>query len=303
MVMPKDQLPGPWWEEFRKASGIHLGPAVQPPGRGEGRQHPRFLIFNAAVRLFLKRPGTLFGLLRKGAPGTAIDPSEGGARISTEIEIPVDTPVQIRIDIEKFKDRITSDGLVRWCRINPANPSGHQVGIMFMGLDLSEEKKIGLMRKWFTSDYCREFRERRHSPDRNSPVPADRPVAMAPSPLTVESSEVGKRIWAVTPKGNLEGSNLDLLTMAMDGALNKEATSLILDLKDCRLDSSRGFDRFFQIVDAVALRGIRIVFVAVPLPLRDQFDQRKERRRNFSPDVGLARALLSQVPRVESPRQ
>jgi len=297
-----DPSPSPWMHEFRKASGrSEEDPPLPPLGQDERRLDPRFRLFNVPARLTLKGRSSLLGLRRTEASAVALDLSEGGARIAGPLEVPEGSSVELQIDFVKFKDRISSDGVVAWCRVDPADPSRYKIGIMFVGLQPSVRKKIGSIRQWFTSDYCSEYREVKPPSDKSIAVPADPRGAPARDPLSVQAEELVPGLWALTVKGFLEGPDFDPLEKVLIHALQRRATGLLIDLKAARARSPRGLEFFLSMVDQAGHLGAKSLFVSVPPALKELFDQRTDRKRNFVPDIAIGKSLLLAARRPPPP--
>jgi hypothetical protein len=291
-----------WLQEFRRASGQTEGaPAVPPSGRANRRRDPRFLVFNAPAHLTVKGRATLLGLGRAEATAVALDLSEGGARIAAPLEASEGSPVEIRIEFAKFKDEINSGGVVSWCRSDPAEPSRFQLGVMFIGLDPSMRRKIGYIRQWFTSDYCAEYRGQKPPSEKTIAVPADLRGTSVRDPLSAQGEELEPGLWAMTVKGSLEGPDFDPLEKVMVRVLERRAQGLLIDLKAARARSPRGLEAFLHLVDELGRRGVKSLFVAVPPALKEHFDGRSDRKRNFAPDLTIGKSLLAPSRRPTPP--
>jgi hypothetical protein len=77
--------------------------------------------------------------------------------VSTVAKIPRGTKVLIRIEMEKFKDVIEAEGIVRWCYVSARNAAEYYSGVQFVKLPPADLAKIVQMRAWFTSP---EFRKK-----------------------------------------------------------------------------------------------------------------------------------------------
>ena len=290
-----DETASPKSDEFKKSALRPPGPSGLPPGSREARRHPRFLIFGAVASLRRKGALNLFGLLGSSASATVIDLSEGGARLSIGMELPVDTPIEIQIDIERFKDRIASPGIVRWCLRDPKVPSRHLVGVKFENLDASAVKKIGRMRSFYTSEQCEEFRERKSASERSLPKQPS-PDATPSDPRAPLTRELEPGIWIITPRGSLAGTDLDALAKSVEDVLGHDARGLLFDFQATDVASTPDLGRFLKIVDQAAFRGARSVFVGSPPSLTTLIQTRKESQREFAPNIFAGRALLVPTP-------
>ena len=141
-----------WFEEFKRVnSSTHDAEGSPPKGRGERRQHPRFCLHDATVKLYRRGATAIFGLARLSIEGAVVDLSEGGVRFETDEKFLVDTKVRLKIAIVKFNDTVESDGVTRWCHTDIRNPERFQVGVAFMNPDPTIVRKIATMRGWYTS--------------------------------------------------------------------------------------------------------------------------------------------------------
>jgi hypothetical protein len=286
-----DETASPKFDESKKSTGRAPGPSGLPPGSREARRHPRFLVYGAVASLRRKGARSLFGLLGGSASGQVIDLSEGGARLSIPAELPVDTPIELQIDIERFKDRIASPAIVRWCHRDPAAPSRHLVGVKFDTLDASAVKKIGRMRSFFTSEHCEEFRERKSASERHLPKQPS-PEEPPSDPRAPIARELEPGIWIISPRGSLAGSDLDALAKSVEDVLGHDARGLLLDLQAADVASTPDLTRFLRIVDQAAFRGARTVFVGSPPSLTTLIQGRKDSEREFAPNIFAGRTLL-----------
>lgn len=125
--------------------------------RAELRQHPRFRIEDARTEIYLKGFLARMGIGRKNEARVAVNLSEGGILVSTRGKLAPGTKVQLRIEMEKFKDIIEAEGEVRWCYVSARDASDYYTGIQFLKLPSAAVSKINRMRAWFTSP---EFKQR-----------------------------------------------------------------------------------------------------------------------------------------------
>jgi len=125
--------------------------------RAELRQHPRFRIEDAKTELYLKGFLAKMGIGRKNEARVAVNLSEGGLMVSTHGKLKPGVKVQLRIEMEKFKDVIETEGEVRWCYVSARNASEYYTGIQFVKLAPAHLSKINQMRAWFTSP---EFKQK-----------------------------------------------------------------------------------------------------------------------------------------------
>ena len=96
------------------------------------------------------------GIGRTNEARAAVNLSEGGILIRTRERIKSGTKVNVRLDIEKFKDVIEAEGVVRWC-VQGADESDYYAGILFTRVPAAALAKIVRLRGYFTSP---EYRSR-----------------------------------------------------------------------------------------------------------------------------------------------
>jgi hypothetical protein len=132
-------------------------PTTTPPAgtsRGQRRKHDRFPLVNARIELFPDSLMTTIGLRKENLARSVMDLCEGGVGVLLHQRIKADTKVKIRIEIEKFGDAIEASGVVRWCFESGKKAGEFRAGIMFTNLDGAQQRKIAVMRDWFTSSKC-----------------------------------------------------------------------------------------------------------------------------------------------------
>lgn len=125
--------------------------------RAELRQHARFRIEDAKTEIYLKGFLAKLGFRRQNEARVAVNLSEGGILVSTLGKLVPGTRVQLRIEMEKFKDVIETEGEVRWCYMSARDASDYYTGIQFLKLAPAHLSKINQMRAWFTSP---EFKQK-----------------------------------------------------------------------------------------------------------------------------------------------
>ncbi len=125
--------------------------------RAELREHARFRIEDAKTEIYLKGFLAKMGIGRKNEARVAVNLSEGGMLVSTHGKLAPGAKVQLRIEMEKFKDVIETEGEVRWCYVSARNASDYYAGIQFVKLAPAHLSKIHQMRAWFTSP---EFKQK-----------------------------------------------------------------------------------------------------------------------------------------------
>ena len=135
-----------------------LSPSGPASGRAIGatqeqREHPRFKIEGATA--VLGKGGFLSSLGFDPKKNAIVNLSKGGIVVLVGKRVPPDTRVHVRIEISKPADVVESEGLVRWCGQSAKSDAQFYVGIRFERLDPLSQKKIALMREWFTSEEYR----------------------------------------------------------------------------------------------------------------------------------------------------
>lgn len=118
--------------------------------KSENRKHARFKTDEATVQLYIKGLLTSLGIGKKNEARSAVNLSEGGILLVAGSKLPKGAKVQVRIEIEKFKDVIQTDGIVAWC-FQSARDTSYYAGISFQNLPAAQAALIGKMRSWFTS--------------------------------------------------------------------------------------------------------------------------------------------------------
>ena len=119
--------------------------------KAELRRHVRFVPEKASAELYLKSFLTTIGIGRKNEAQYVVNLSESGALIVLSSKLPSGTKVQIRIEMEKFKDVIEAEGEIRWCYQSARDATEYFAGIMFRNLPPIQATRISKMRDWFTS--------------------------------------------------------------------------------------------------------------------------------------------------------
>src|SRR3982751_416194 len=122
----------------------------------ENREHYRFRIEDATTEIYLQGFLGRIGLgrfdpNRKNEARVAVNLSEGGLMVSTHNKLPRGAKVHLRIEMEKFKDVLEADGIVRWCYASARNAAEFYTGIEFLNIPPAQIAKIAGMRAWFTS--------------------------------------------------------------------------------------------------------------------------------------------------------
>ena len=138
-------------------------PAGSPPGgkpqtsssqklkKAELRRHVRFVPERANAELYLKGFLTTIGINRKNEARTIVNLSESGALIILNSKLAPGTKVQVRIEMEQYKDVLETEGEVRWCYQSARDATDYYAGIQFKNMPPSQVARIAKMREWFTS--------------------------------------------------------------------------------------------------------------------------------------------------------
>jgi hypothetical protein len=119
--------------------------------KAELRRHVRFVPENTSAQLYLKGFLTSIGINRKNEAQYVVNLSESGALIVLSSKFQAGTKVQVRIEMEKFKDVIEAEGEIRWCYQSARDSTEYFAGVMFRNLPAIQATRISKMRDWFTS--------------------------------------------------------------------------------------------------------------------------------------------------------
>jgi len=130
-----------------------------PAGRrSELRSSARFRVDDAVPLVYEKGLLTSLGIGRTNQARAAINLSEGGILVRTHDKMKTGTKVKVRLEIEKFKDVIEAEGVIRWCFQSAREDSAFYAGIRFTKVAPSVASKIARLRGYFTSP---EYKSRR----------------------------------------------------------------------------------------------------------------------------------------------
>jgi len=77
------------------------------------RKFLRFTIDGITATLYVKSLLNTLGIARRNRSRAVLNLSEGGVMVLTTERIPLKTKVRVRLEIEKFRDVIETDGEVR----------------------------------------------------------------------------------------------------------------------------------------------------------------------------------------------
>jgi hypothetical protein len=192
-----------WYKEFQQlnatpAKGTPLPPPSAPAapvapaaplasapnepagGKSERRHHGRFELEEAQVSLIRHGLLTVIGMGRDNLARSALDLSEGGARILLRERLKPGTRVKLRIEIEKFNDALEAAAEVRWCFECGTRPGDFYAGIQFVGLEDAQKRKIAVMRDYFNSPQAKAVRTA-HKRPKGSPTHFPKPDPTQPS--------------------------------------------------------------------------------------------------------------------------
>jgi hypothetical protein len=148
-----------------------MGEAAVPAGKkSELRRSTRFHIDDAVTLVYKKTLLSTLGIGRKNEARVAVNLSEGGILIRTHDRVKNGTKVKIRLDLEKFKDVIEAEGVVRWCFKGTGEGSEYFAGIRFTHVPEEAAAKISRLRGYFTSP---EYRSRNAARRRRDPLGLD----------------------------------------------------------------------------------------------------------------------------------
>jgi len=162
MATDSEKNQSDWFAEFKKVNKGSPSADATPTGSKKGterRRHGRFEIDECQATLTRNGLLTVFGVGKGNCARAALDLSEGGVRFLIHERIPIGTKVRVIIQMEKYQDQIEAAGEVRWCYQNAKRTEDFYAGVQFDDLDPVQQRKIALMREWFTSPQYRAVRE------------------------------------------------------------------------------------------------------------------------------------------------
>lgn len=145
-----------------------------PTGRkSDLRGSERFPIEDAVPLVYPKTFLTTLGIGRSNEARSAVNLSAGGILISTRDRLRNGTKVRIRLHLEKFKDVIEAEGIVRWCSKGAGEGADYYAGIRFTWVPDPAALKISRLRGYFTSA---EYRTRSAVRRRRDPLGLEMPA-------------------------------------------------------------------------------------------------------------------------------
>src|SRR5579862_6271750 len=146
----KDSPQADWFAEFKKLNPSTSSPApvreqvesTKDLGKpNERRRHCRFEIDECQATLHREGLLTVLGMGKNNRARAALDLSEGGVRFLTHERIPVGTKVRMVIEMDRYKDKISASGEVRWCYQSGKNTGDFYAGVEFIDLPAAEQRK------------------------------------------------------------------------------------------------------------------------------------------------------------------
>src|SRR5262245_38241636 len=118
----------------------------------ELRANARFQVDEIAIPVVYQQ-GFLssLGIGRVNQARSAVNLSEGGVLVRTLDRMKTGTKVKVRLEIEKMKDVIEAEGVVRWCFQGAKEETSFYAGIGFTNVPPSVASKIARLRGYYTS--------------------------------------------------------------------------------------------------------------------------------------------------------
>jgi len=145
-----------------------------PTGRkSDLRSSERFPLVDAVPLVYPKTFLSLLGIGRSNEARAAVNLSAGGILIRTGGRLKNGTPVKIRLRLEKFKDVIEAEGIVRWCSKGAGKGAEYYAGIRFTRVPDPAALKISRLRGYYTSA---EYRARSAARRRRDPLGLEIPA-------------------------------------------------------------------------------------------------------------------------------
>ena len=136
-----------------------MADAPLPPDRKqELRRDRRFHVDDAVTLVYRQGLLATLGIGRTNEARSAVNLSEGGILIRSQDRVRSGTGVNVRLEIEKFKDVIEAAGVIRWCFQSAGDPTDFFAGIRFTRIPGSALFTIARLRGYFMSP---EYRSRR----------------------------------------------------------------------------------------------------------------------------------------------
>lgn len=145
-----------------------MGEAVVPSSKkSDLRRSMRFQVDDAVTLVYKKGLLQSLGIGRTNEARAAVNLSEGGILIRTGDRLKSGTKVKVRLEIEKFKDVIEAEGVIRWCFKGANDETEWYAGIRFTVVPEAAVAKIARLRGYFTSP---EYRSRSAARRRRDPL-------------------------------------------------------------------------------------------------------------------------------------
>ena len=124
---------------------------AKPAGRGNLRRHIRFEVDSTGASLTVNGLLSVIGIRGDNKARAILNLSEGGALVVVHEPIRKGAKVRVRVEMERYQDVFTADGVVRWCAKHAKHDDLHQLGVQFTKLTEAQSRKLTKMREWFTS--------------------------------------------------------------------------------------------------------------------------------------------------------
>jgi len=145
-------------------------PALSSGKKSDLRRSTRFHVDDAVALVYKNTLLSRLGIGRTNEARAAVNLSEGGILIRTHDRLKNGTKVRVRLELEKFKDVIEAEGIVRWCFQAAAEGADYYAGIRFTHVAEEAAAKISRLRGYFTSP---EYRSRNAARRRQDPLGLD----------------------------------------------------------------------------------------------------------------------------------
>lgn len=124
---------------------------AKPAGKSNLRRHLRFEVDSTGASLTVNGLLSKIGIRGANKARAILNLSEGGALVVVHESLPRGAKVRVSVEMERYQDVFTADGVVRWCTKHPRQEGFHQLGVQFTNLSDAQARKLAKMREWFTS--------------------------------------------------------------------------------------------------------------------------------------------------------
>lgn len=135
----------------------HVSRPAPSGKKSDLRTSTRFHVDDAVTLVYKKGLLSALGIGRTNQARATVNLSEGGILVRTHEPMESGTKVKVRLEIEKFKDVLQAEGVVRWCFQNSREQSTYYAGIRFTHVPAPVASKISKLRGYFLSP---EYRQR-----------------------------------------------------------------------------------------------------------------------------------------------